>query len=85
MVIFISTPHTSHRYFRLILRSSPVGGGSGGSIVMLRSIAMPLFHRMYPKKIPNPTQIIVDTAGTKSSYLPRRYPFATAFHQPDEP
>jgi len=46
---------------------------------------MPLFHRMYPKKIPNPTQIIVDTAGTISAYLPRRYPFATAFHQPDEP
>ncbi len=32
---------------------------------MLRSMAMPLFHRTYPKNSPNATQMIVDGAGTR--------------------
>jgi len=40
-----STPQTSQRYLRFTLRNSPVGGGSGGIEVMLRSIMMPDFHR----------------------------------------
>jgi hypothetical protein len=63
MVILSSTPQLSQRYFRLTLRISPVGNGSGGSCVIEYNIAMPLFHRTNPKKIPNPTQMTVEKAG----------------------
>ena len=68
IVILSSTPQVSHRNFRLTLRSSPLGAGSGGSIVIDRSIAMPLFHRMRPKKSPNPTQMMVEKAGMSTGY-----------------
>lgn len=61
-----STPQTSQRYLRFTLRSSPVGGGSGGSEVMLRNIMIPVFHRTYPMRMPHPTQMIVEKAGTMS-------------------
>jgi hypothetical protein len=34
---------------------------------MLRSIMIPTFHRTHPNRTPNPTQMIVDNAGTPST------------------
>jgi hypothetical protein len=63
-VNLISKPQTVHRYFTLILRISPAGGGSGMGVVMLRSMPKPLFHRTIPIKRPRATQMIVERAGT---------------------
>ena len=48
----------------LIRRISPVGGGGGSGVVILRSMPIPLFHRTQPSTIAKPTQMMVEAAGT---------------------
>ena len=54
-----STPHTPQRYRTLMRRISPLGGGGGSELVMLRNMPRPIFQMNHTRARPIATQTMV--------------------------